>query len=738
MLVVVALVTGVLALRQSRAADRAALAADARRVGTAALTQQDPQGSLMRAIAAARLDESDASLENLHALLASYPQLIRTTDLEVDRTLTRILATPEGLIVLDRAHGIHLVQPESLQALARGQAGTNEGDIAEVPLAYSNREHVLAVASQQPDDLPIRLLDAETLRLGGRQLTGWPARPVGVNSLSVSGNGRYLAAAMTGCGCPSEVKGWIDYAVVKVWDLRTRRLVQSIPLKGPAWLQEVALDKTGRRLFLSGPLRVYAVSTGRRLWELTSHFPVAIAVQRHGGLVAADSPSGGTSSSVEIRKSSDGSLVTSLEGLEHGVTSLQFSHDGSLLAASGYDGLAIVWDVATQQVVDRIDVGGQKVTGITFSPDDRTLYTAAEPGHQVSSWDLTGRRTFLTRVPLQHSVGFQQGNARISHDGTRILRMSQPDRHLEAGIIDVAHDRTTRAQTIPTFSYDAASWAPDDTTFALGYPRGVVALLDGRTGHDLVQRPVLHSLMTELSFSADGRHLLGTDVQGEVVRLDSRTLVRDGPIVRVPEHPYAIASSPDGTYGFVIAGGTRWAPYLSVPNRHFYLVDFDAHRIVRSGPAGVENAVSVDYSPNGKYVTVGGRNGEVAVIDVTTGKPVRPAVVPYSGDSFSVRYNHDGSLVTTASTASQLALLDGETGQVLATAALPPTEGTAISNFAPDGTIVVYTALGHVFRWDPSSVRALDFACSITGRGLSPAEWETVFSGRAWRETCPP
>jgi hypothetical protein len=125
------------------------------------------------------------------------------------------------------------------------------------------------------------------------------------------------------------------------------------------------------------------------------------------------------------------------------------------------------------------------------------------------------------------------------------------------------------------------------------------------------------------------------------------------------------------------------------------------------------------------------------VIDLKTGKPVRPAVDAYSGDTFATHYNSDGSLVTTASTTGQLALLDGRTGQLLATASLPPPAPISMSGFAPDGTVVVATFAGDVFRWDPSVASAVRFACSITGRGLDPSEWAQVFPGRPWQETCP-
>jgi DNA-binding beta-propeller fold protein YncE len=243
-------------------------------------------------------------------------------------------------------------------------------------------------------------------------------------------------------------------------------------------------------------------------------------------------------------------------------------------------------------------------------------------------------------------------------------------------------------------------------------------------------------MLAEVSYSRDGRYLVAVDVSGHIIRLDPRRLTPTGDALKLPEKPYAVAASPDGHYGFVVAGGTRWMPYWDVPINHFYLVDLRTNRVVRSGYAGVSNAVYCDFSPDGRHVTVGGRNGQVAVIDTATGKPVRRAVNAYSGDTYSVRYNATGSLVTVASQTSQLAVLDGRTGALLATASLPASEHALMSNFAPDGTVLAASFAGHVFRWDPSTQHALDFACRVTGRGLSPSEWREILPDEAWRPTC--
>ena len=211
LLVVVSLVTGFLAVRQTRSADRASLAADARRVGTAALLEQDPRGSLMKAVAAARLDPSVTTGEYLQAAIANSSDLVRTTSLPASSTLSQVLATPAGLVVSDRANQVQLLHTTTLGPVTTAQVGHANGNSqADVSLTSSSSEHVLAVSSQQPNRLPVRLLDPATLRLLPRQLHGWPTRSVTVTATSVSGNGRYLTASLSTCDCTSQAEGWVD------------------------------------------------------------------------------------------------------------------------------------------------------------------------------------------------------------------------------------------------------------------------------------------------------------------------------------------------------------------------------------------------------------------------------------------------------------------------------------------------------------------------------------------------
>jgi len=64
-----------------------------------------------------------------------------------------------------------------------------------------------------------------------------------------------------------------------------------------------------------------------------------------------------------------------------------FSHDGTRLASCGLDKYVIIWDVASLEILVRIEahqVG--KITDITWSPDDRMIVSCSRD-HSAKIWN---------------------------------------------------------------------------------------------------------------------------------------------------------------------------------------------------------------------------------------------------------------------------------------------------------------------------------------------------------------
>ena len=729
-LLVAALVAGMLAVNQSRRAEQASVSADARRVGAGALVDTDIARSLLLASAAARVDPSDDTLRNLTAALARYPQLMRVTNLPTDGDLSRVMSVGSGVAVTDKSRRVTLLSSDLRPGLTyrpgAGQYARWDAEMVESP-----RAGVLAVAGKPMSEQPIRLLDPSTLTEVPGRLHGFPRRRVDIAGLAVGG--RFLAATMATAHIDSDVSGFIDSGQVLVWDLMApgRPVVLRVPIE-KNWYNGVALSRDGRRLYVTNPLTAYSVSDGRQLWQQDGgDFSTLIDLDASGRRLAIVDAEQATD--VALVDSRTGRQSATLRGHEGRLTWIEFSHEGSLVAASALDGLVMVWDAASGEVADRIEVGNRRVTSLGFSADDKTLYTTA--GSEVASWDLEGQRSFLQRLPIAEPAGIPGGMVRPAYQHDEAAFTGYGSNGIETRL--VTPEGTTRLDVLGGGWFGAMDYGRNDTLFAQGYDEGRVQVFDTETGEELARSSPLKTMVTDLRFSGDGRYLVAVDDGGRLVSLDAKTLVPAGAPTTVPEKPYSVAVSFDGSRAFVAAGGVRWRPYWDVPINHFYLIDLASGEVMRQGSTGVRSASYVAYSPTDDRVAVSGENGDVALIDLDTDQPVRPPVVAHDGNVWGAAFNDSGTRVVTSSDGRDAALWDAATGALLATAALPSTEGVTVSGFRPDGSVLLTTFSGSFYRWDASLSNAVDAACRLAGRDLTEEEWAEAFPDQEWRQTCP-
>jgi hypothetical protein len=147
----------------------------------------------------------------------------------------------------------------------------------------------------------------------------------------------------------------------------------------------------------------------------------------------------------------------------------------------------------------------------------------------------------------------------------------------------------------------------------------------------------------------------------------------------------------------------------------------------------IENAVRVDFTPDGLLITSGGR-GPFMFRDPFTLEPVTDrfeATVPANSYSFA----DTGVLVTSGSHGSEL----WNVADSQPMSGILPSPRAAIS---PDGSTLYLGAagfdpLGHEVRavsLDPADLR--DEACRRAGRNLTTLEWNRLMGAEDHRATC--
>ncbi|MCI0542102.1 MAG: protein kinase [Verrucomicrobiales bacterium] len=224
-------------------------------------------------------------------------------------------------------------------------------------------------------------------------------RNVGKHSTSVaqvefSPDGQLLASA-----------GWAE--TVQVWNVMEDRMLFAFPTGG---------GRASLNFHPSAP--ILAVSSAElRFWDTRTGRPTNLLVNPPGGGVGVAFFPDGKSICLGMR---DGSV--SILDLQTGKEShafheqasgaLCFSHDGTLLAATGKDNQIVLYDLSRRRKIKRFEGHTQEIRRLAFALDDKTLVSTSQDG-TAKFWYVANQQLALT---LAHDGG-QVTSAAFSPDG---------------------------------------------------------------------------------------------------------------------------------------------------------------------------------------------------------------------------------------------------------------------------------------------------------------------------------
>ena len=744
-LLVVAASAGVAARRsadqastQTARAEAAADRAEAGEVGALAQVTDDAPKSLLLAAAAARLDPAAAGA--LHQALARYPELLRTSYLDVESG--QLTVSPDGsrLAVHDVAGGLTLLDAESLELLDRTQLGERTAGWPGTPVEFSPDGAQIASAAIPGAEAPVQLLDASTLEPIDDQLGGWPRSEMRADGVAYSADGRRIAVSLTYQQRPGPPSAFPrterERAVLLVWDRdRPGRPLRTIPLEGP---QGVQMSPDGETAYVAAPFVSYDVATGREIarndrvysWLFFEPSP------DHSTFVAMGYAQGPPNYLLLV-DAATGRIEQRLTGAggENSVV-VAWSPDGRRVAGSANDGTTVVWDAQTGLVERTLRVEDAETYGLAFSPDGATLYTSGA-SRQVKSWDLDGYRSHLERVHLRSEVQIDAATIRLSPDGTTFaLQWGVPSKKHWVRFVDVEHDRTSVRLDVPDDRFwGAGGWSPDGDRFVAGYGEGRVRLFDVEPAREVADRRVGTSLVTETTYTADGEQVVAIHENGDLDVLDAETLAPVREPVNLGGSALHVSTNPAGRTAFVVLGGPAVQWYQHYAARSWALVDIESRSVVRTGALGLDGAEVSAFSPDGRHAMVAGRQGQLEVIDTVSGRSVVGPTSRLRGTVMSATYSPSGDQILTSSTDGSARLYDASTGAQLGIVRTPG-QHLPYGGWSGPDTLVLTTRGGQTYRWHTALERALTQACAAAGRDLTQQEWRLAFPDRTYLATC--
>ena len=189
------------------------------------------------------------------------------------------------------------------------------------------------------------------------------------------------------------------------------------------------------------------------------------------------------------------------------VRSINFSHDGTMLASVGEDGRIILWDVAQKRIRSSIDADFGALYSVCFSHDDNTLVAGSSTG-VIAKWDVgTGTPD---GEPIRGHTGVVL-SVHFNHDDSLILAASGDQ---TASIWTTDGGLVRRFVGASGFMQDAI-FSPDEDEIITASADRYIRIWCMSNGEETARLVGHFGAVSHLAWDKDGR-LVSSDMLGEV------------------------------------------------------------------------------------------------------------------------------------------------------------------------------------------------------------------------------
>lgn len=297
------------------------------------------------------------------------------------------------------------------------------------------------------------------------------------------------------------------------------------------------------------------------------------------------------------------------------------------------------------------------ITSLRFSPDGEMLAVSGNGEILLHRADGGG---LLRRLPGESERILAMA---FSKDGSLLLAGGgTPARFGEVQFWDPRSGRLLRSARLTNDTLFGASLAPDDARAAVGCADNTVHVFDTASAKELYKIGVHENWVLGTVFGVDGKRLVtvGRDRAAKLIDasdgrfLENVNLLR-GELTAVARHP---------KQDIIVAGGEERIPYIYAMDRTKNMKIADDSTLIRKLDRQNGVIISLDWSPDGKYIAVAGAAPEVNVYDWESGT-LAAKLTGHAAGIYSVAFSPDGVHVATGGFDGQVRIYDIKGGAIV-------------------------------------------------------------------------